>query len=194
MTQNLILTLLGLFLVTAFTNVLATLKSILMAKRIMNPVYFLVFADSIIFATVVGKVTSSEGITFGIAYALGKTLGVYMGNKIEERLALGILEVDVFLNNKVKMMEISEKLREEGYTVNDFLAGGINGDKRYKIEIVIARKEFKVLLDIMDKCGVTDPTLKIKNLNKVEGKITATRDIRKGSDSPGGLIPNVKYS
>ncbi|MDF2547449.1 MAG: hypothetical protein K0R93_2347 [Anaerosolibacter sp.] len=175
MTQHIILTLIGLFLVTALTNILATLKSILMAKKIMNPVYFLVFADAMIFATVVGKVTSSEGFHFAVAYALGKTLGVFVGSKIEERLALGILEVDVFLNNKSKMIEIAEKLREEGYTVNNFLARGNHGNRRYKVEVVIRRKEFKVLENIMDECGITDPTLKIKNLNKVEGKISISR-------------------
>ncbi len=175
MTQQIILTLIGLFLVTALTNILATLKSILLAKNIMNPVYFLVFIDAIMFAAVLGKVTSSKGFHFAIAYALGKTLGVFIGGKIEERLALGILEVDVFLNNKSKMIEIAEKLREEGYTVNNFLARGNNGGRRYKVEVVIRRKEFKVFENIMYECGVTDPTLKIKNLSKVEGKISTTR-------------------
>lgn len=175
MTQHIILTLIGLFLVTALTNILATLKSILLAKNIMNPVYLLVFIDAIIFATVLGKVTSSEGFHFAVAYALGKTLGVFIGGKIEERLALGILEVDVFLSNKDKMVKIAEKLRKEGYTVNNFLARGNNGGRRYKVEVVIRRKEFKVLKDIMYEYGVIDPTLKIKNLNKVEGKITSTR-------------------
>ena len=175
MTESIILTLIGLFLVTALTNILATLKSILLAKNIMNPVYFLVFVDAIIFATVLGKVTSSEGIHYAVAYALGRTLGVFIGGKIEGRLALGILEVDIFLNNKNKMIELAESLRKEGYTVNNYLARGNNGDRRYKVEVVIKRKEFKVLQDIMDECGVMDPTLKIKNLNKVEGKITTTR-------------------
>ena len=175
MTQHIILTLIGLFLVTALTNVLATLKSILMSKKIMNPVYLLVFADAMIFATVISKMTSSKGFHFAFAYALGKTLGVFIGGKIEERLALGILEVDIFFNNRDKMIEIAEKLREEGYTVNNFLARGNNGDRRYKVEVVIKRKEFKILEDIMDQCGVTDPTLKVKNLNRIEGKITSTR-------------------
>ncbi|MDD4504411.1 MAG: DUF5698 domain-containing protein [Clostridiaceae bacterium] len=175
MTQQIILTLIGLFLVTALTNILATLKSILMAKKIMNPVYFLVFTDAMIFATVVSKVTSSKGLHFAFAYALGKTMGVFVGGIIEERLALGILEVDIFFNNKNKMIEIAEKLREEGYTVNNFLARGNNGDRRYKVEVVIKRKEFKILEDIMDQCDVTNPTLKVKNLNRVEGKITSTR-------------------
>lgn len=175
MTENIILTLVGLLLVTALTNIFATLKSILLAKKIMNPVYILVFADAIIFATVVSKVANSEGILYAVAYALGKTLGVFIGGKIEEKLALGILEVDVFLNNNDKVVQVAEKLREEGYTVNNYLARGLNGSKRYKIEVVIRRKEFKVLESIMEECGVTDPTLKIKNLNKVEGKITITR-------------------
>ncbi|TAH62798.1 MAG: hypothetical protein EWM50_04910, partial [Gottschalkiaceae bacterium] len=119
MTTNLMFALIGLFLVTAFTNVLATLKTILMSKKIMNPVYLLVFADAMIFATILSKVTSSEGLQFTIAYALGKTVGVFIGNKIEDRLALGILEVDLFLNDKSKVIEISKRLRETGYTVNN---------------------------------------------------------------------------
>lgn len=175
MTQNIFLTLVGLFLITVITNIFATLKSILLAKKIMNPVYFLVFVDAMIFAAVFSKVANSDGINFAIAYALGKTLGVFIGNKIEEQLGLGILEVDLFLSNKIKMIEVAEKLRDEGYTVNNYLARGNNGDRRYKIEVVIRRKEFKVLEGIMDECGVTNPTLKIKNINKVEGKMTITR-------------------
>lgn len=175
MTQSIIFALLGVFLITAFTNVLATLKTILISKKIMNPVYLLVFVDAMIFATVVTKMTSSKGIHFTIAYALGRTMGVFIGGKIEEHLALGIFEVDVFLNNKEKMIQIAEKLRKSGYTVNNFLARGNNGDRRYKVEVVIKRKEFKVLEEIMDECGVYNPTLKIKNLNKVNGKITTAR-------------------
>ncbi|WP_353892682.1 DUF5698 domain-containing protein [Proteinivorax hydrogeniformans] len=175
---NIMLALVSLFLITATTNILATLKSILLAKKIMNPVYFLVFADAMIFATVVGQVANSDGVHFAVAYALGKTLGVFIGGKIEEKLALGILEIDVFLNNKNKMVEVAEKLRKEGYTVNNYLARGNNGGRRYKVEVVIMRKEFKVFEEIIKKCGLNDPTLKIKNLNKVEGKITTTRIVK----------------
>jgi len=175
MTQEVILAIIGLFLITAFTNILATLKTILISKNIMNPVYILSFADAVIFATTISKVSSSDGMQYTIAYALGRTLGVFIGNKLEEKLALGILEVDVFLNNKDKMIEVAESLREEGYTVNNYLARGNNGDRRYKIEVVIRRKEFKILEQIMKECGVSDPTMKVKNLNKVNGKITSTR-------------------
>ncbi len=175
MTKEIIFSLVGLFLITALTNVLATLKTMLMSKNIMNPVYILVFIDSMIFTAIMSKVTSSNGIQFTIAFALGKTAGVIIGGIIEDRLALGILEVDLFLNNKNKMVEVAEKLRTEGYTVNNFRAQGNNEDIRYKVEVVIRRKEFYVFQDILDECGVSNPTLKIKNLSKVNGKITTTR-------------------
>ncbi|MDU5083367.1 hypothetical protein ACF3M2_16615 [Tissierella carlieri] len=50
-----------------------------------------------------------------------------------------------------------------------------NEEERYKIEIVIKRKEFKLLEDIIEEFGVSNPTLKIKTLSKVHGKITTTR-------------------
>ena len=178
MNTSIIIALIGLFLVTAFTNILATLKTILMSKKIMNPVYLLVFADAMIFATTISKITSGDGIQYTIAYALGRTAGTYIGGIIEERMALGILEVDLFLNDKSKVYEISKKLRETGYTVNNFIVGGNNEEKRYQIEVVIKRNEFKILESIIEEFGVVNPTLKIKTLNKINGKITTTRILK----------------
>ncbi len=45
----------------------------------MKPVYLLVFVDAIIFATIVSKVTSGDGIQFIISYALGRSVGVFIG-------------------------------------------------------------------------------------------------------------------
>lgn len=125
-----------------------------------------------IFAIIVSKVTSSDGIQFTIAYALGRAFGVFIGGKIEDRLALGIMEVDLFLNDKDETIKIADKLRKTGYTVNNSIVGGNNEEERYKVEIVIKRKEFKVLKDIIEEFGVSNPTLKIKTLSKVHGKIT----------------------
>lgn len=174
MTISVLIAIIGLFLITSFTNILATLKTIFVSKKIMKPVYLVVFVDAMIFATIVTKVTSSTGLHFTLAYALGKTVGVFIGGKVEERLALGILEVDLFLTNKDKMIQIAELLREAGYTVNNFLARGQNGDRGYKVEVVINRKEYAVLENLIDECGIENPTLKIKSLNKVHGQISTT--------------------
>ena len=175
MEKSMIIGLLIMFSITAFTNILSTLKTIFMSKDIMNPVYFLVFIDAIIFATIVSKVTSSEGIAYTIAFALGKSMGVYLGGKIESRLALGICEVDLFLNDRDKANEIAQRIRETGYTVNNFLVGGNNETERHQIEVVINRKEITILEDIIKEFDVDNPTLKVKTLNKVDGKITTTK-------------------
>lgn len=172
MTAEVIFALIALFLITSFTNILATLKTILISKKIMNPVYIVVFVDATIFAAILTKVVGSSGIYYTLAYALGKTFGVFMGGKVEERLALGIIEVDLFLSNQQKMVKIAERLRDEGYTVNNFLARGINGEKRHKVEIVMERKEFKYFEKILVDYGIDNPTLKIKNISKIEGKIS----------------------
>lgn len=164
-----------MFSITAFTNILSTLKTILMSKNIMNPVYFLVFIDAIIFATIVSKVTSSDGIAYTIAFAFGKSMGVFLGGKIEKKLALGICEVDLFLNDGKKANEIAQKIRETGYTVNNSLVGGNNEMERHQLEVVINRKEIKILEDIIKEFHVDTPTLKVKTLNKVDGKITTTK-------------------
>ena len=174
MTQEVIFSVIGLFLITSFTNILATLKTILISKKIMNPVYIVVFIDATIFATVLTKVVGSTGFYYTIAYALGRTFGVFIGGKVEGKLALGIIEVDLFLSNHSKMVTIAERLRSEGYTVNNFLARGINGEKRHKVEVVMKRKEFKYFQKVLDEYGISDPTLKIKNISKIEGKISAT--------------------
>lgn len=164
-----------MFLITAFTNILSTLKTILMSKNIMNPVYLFVFVDALIFATIVSKVTSSEGIHYTMAFALGKTFGVFLGGIIEDKMALGICEVDLFLNDSTKANEIAQRIRETGYTVNNFLVGGNNETERHQIEVVINRKEIKVLENIIKDFDVVNPTLKVKTLNKVDGKITTTK-------------------
>lgn len=170
-----IIGLIFMFTITAFTNILSTLKTILMSKNIMNPVYLFVFVDALIFATIVSKVTSSEGIQYTLAFALGKTFGVYLGGIIEDKMALGICEVDLFLNDPIKANEIAQKIRETGYTVNNFLVGGNNETERHQIEVVINRKEIKVLENIIKDFDVINPTLKVKTLNKVDGKITTTK-------------------
>lgn len=141
----------------------------------MNPVYLLVFIDALIFTSIISRVTSSDGLPFTIAYALGRTFGVFIGGKIEEKLALGILEVDIFLNDKIKSTEISERLRKTGYTVNNTLVSGNNEVDRYQIEVIIMRKEFKFLESVLEDFGVIKPTLKVKTLSKINGKITTTR-------------------
>src|SRR5690625_6405693 len=62
-----------------------------------------------------------------IAYALGFGAGVIIGTKIEDKLALGYITVNVISSNAV--IEFTRQLRGKGYGVTSWFAYGMEGDR-----------------------------------------------------------------
>ncbi|TFD98104.1 DUF2179 domain-containing protein [Jeotgalibacillus salarius] len=86
-----------------------------------------------------------------IAYALGYGLGVIIGMKIEEKLALGYITVNVITTDNG--LELPRKLRELGYGVTDWEANGLEGD-RFAMQILTPRK---YELKLYDRIKEIDP-------------------------------------
>jgi len=81
-----------------------------------------------------------------IAYALGFGIGVVLGSKIEEKLALGYITVNVISSDP--SIDFTRKLREKGYGVTSWFAYGMDGD-RLAMQILTPRKyELKLYEDI----------------------------------------------
>ena len=72
-----------------------------------------------------------------IAYAVGYGIGVIVGMKIEEKLALGYITVNVI--TKGYDVDMPKMLREKGYGVTDWAANGLEGD-RMALQILTPRK------------------------------------------------------
>lgn len=72
-----------------------------------------------------------------IAYAVGFGMGVVVGTKIEEKLALGYITVNVISSNPD--IEFTRKLRDKGYGVTSWFAYGMEGD-RLAMQILTPRK------------------------------------------------------
>ncbi|MGY0694779.1 DUF2179 domain-containing protein [Virgibacillus sp. FSP13] len=72
-----------------------------------------------------------------IAYAVGFGLGVIVGTKIEEKLALGYITVNVISSNPD--IDFTRKLRDKGYGVTSWFAYGMDGD-RLAMQILTPRK------------------------------------------------------
>lgn len=72
-----------------------------------------------------------------VAYALGFGSGVVVGTKIEERLALGYITVNVITADINK--EMPAELRRLGYGVTDWSANGLSGS-RSTMQILTPRK------------------------------------------------------
>lgn len=72
-----------------------------------------------------------------IAYAIGYGCGVIIGTKIEEKLALGYITVNVITADEDK--RLPRLLRECGYGVTDWSANGLEGN-RSALQILTPRK------------------------------------------------------
>ncbi|WP_066074816.1 DUF2179 domain-containing protein [Neobacillus soli] len=72
-----------------------------------------------------------------IAYAVGYGIGVIVGMKIEEKLALGYITVNVITTEYEK--DLPRLLREKGYGVTNWEANGLEGD-RMALQILTPRK------------------------------------------------------
>src|SRR5690625_2417722 len=72
-----------------------------------------------------------------VAYALGYGIGVIVGMKIEEKLALGYITVNVISSNPD--IEFTRKLRDTGYGVTSWFAYGMEGD-RLSMQILTPRR------------------------------------------------------
>lgn len=81
-----------------------------------------------------------------VAYALGFGIGVIVGTKIEEKLALGYITVNV--TSMSPDIAFTKKLRNKGYGVTSWFAYGMEGD-RLAMQILTPRKyELKLYEDI----------------------------------------------
>ncbi|MFJ7936509.1 DUF2179 domain-containing protein [Sporosarcina sp. NPDC096371] len=72
-----------------------------------------------------------------VAYALGYGCGVIIGTKIEEKMALGYIMVNVITAEK--NLKLPAILREKGFGVTDWSANGLDGD-RSALQILTPRK------------------------------------------------------
>jgi uncharacterized protein YebE (UPF0316 family) len=74
-----------------------------------------------------------------IVYCLSYGLGILIGTKLEERLALGYVTVQV-VTQKTEYA-LAEQLRKKGYGVTSWEGEGLEGSHRTILNIVIHRKK-----------------------------------------------------
>jgi len=83
-----------------------------------------------------------------IAYCVGYALGVYVGSRIEERLALGYINIQVIVDSL--QSTLPEMLRERGYGVTSWEADGKDG-KRLIMHVLAKRSNESVLMKYLQE-------------------------------------------
>jgi uncharacterized protein YebE (UPF0316 family) len=117
---------------------LSTIRMILTLKGRRYIAAFVSMFEIVIYVLGLGLVLDNlDAIQNLIAYAIGFGIGVVVGSKIEEKLALGYITVNVISSNPD--IEFTRKLRDKGYGVTSWFAYGMDGD-RLSMQILTPRK------------------------------------------------------
>lgn len=159
-----------IFFLNLISNCLGTLKTIFISKQLGKITYWLVAVDSLLFAVVLKAISSGDNFISILAFVLGKVIGSMLADYIEEKLALGLLEVSIYAKEE-KAIEIADFLRSLGYSVTNFKGYGIEGKERFMITITIARKEMSLLKNILKKYNLINPNMIIKEIKSIQGNI-----------------------
>jgi len=143
----------GLILIIIGINVvyvsLYTLRMIFVIKGQRILASILSLGEVFIYITGLGIVLKNLDNPWNIAaYCVGYGLGVYIGSRIEEYLALGYVTVQVTVD--CVEIELPSKLREGGYGVTSWLADGKDG-QRLMMQVLAKRSNERKLIDTLAK-------------------------------------------
>ena len=131
---------------------LGTIRTIFVVRGHRAWASVLGFFEVLIWIFVVARVIQgiNENVWYILSYALGFTLGNYLGITIEQWLAYGTQVLQVFTQ---KGDELAGALRADGYRLTQFTGQGRDGP-RAMLMIVARRKDVPRLLD---KVTTLDP-------------------------------------
>ncbi|MEH6944501.1 DUF2179 domain-containing protein [Bacillus sp. JJ722] len=122
-----------------------TLRTIFLVKNLIVPASILGFVEALIYVFGLSIVFNGNQSVWGlIVYAIGFGIGILIGTKIEQKLAIGYTTYDVNLPSKNEAL--IEHLRQNGYGVTVFQGEGMTSI-RYKLEILTKRNLEDHLID-----------------------------------------------
>ncbi len=150
--QNPWLMVLAIFIINVCYVTFLTMRTILTLKGYRYVAAVVSFMEVLVYVVGLGLVMSSlDQIQNIFAYALGFSVGIIVGMKIEEKLALGYTVVNV--TSSEYELDLPNELRNLGYGVTHYEAFGRDGS-RMVMQILTPRK---YELKLMDTVKNLDP-------------------------------------
>ncbi|WP_085993315.1 DUF2179 domain-containing protein [Oceanobacillus senegalensis] len=138
MLENALIMVAIIFIVNVVYVSLMTIRMILTLKGRTYIASFVSMFEIVVYIVGLGLVLDNlNEIQNVIAYAIGYGTGLIVGAKIEEKLALGYITVNVVSSNPD--LEFTRKIRSKGYGVTSWPAYGMDGD-RLSMQILTPRK------------------------------------------------------
>ncbi|VYT81848.1 DUF2179 domain-containing protein [Clostridium tertium] len=139
---------LAIFVLQLIYVPLLTLRTTFVVKGKKVQASLFAFLEAIIYIVSLGIVFSDLKNFLNIgSYILGYGIGVYIGGRIEEKLAIGYRSIHVNLTNYNE--DLINKLRELRFGVTTYEGEGINKEKRFKLEIVSHRSRENEVISLI---------------------------------------------
>jgi uncharacterized protein YebE (UPF0316 family) len=128
---------------------LGTLRMVFVSRGEKGRAAFTGFFEVLIWLTAITYILQNlTHVSNYLAYAAGFATGNYLGLKLEEKLALGLLSVMVITNHDAR--SLVEHLKEHKYGITSVSAVGSTGRVRVLIS-VIRRKNLEELRQIVER-------------------------------------------
>ncbi|MBK5251346.1 MAG: DUF2179 domain-containing protein [Peptostreptococcaceae bacterium] len=151
--EALILKGLYIFLARVIIAALVSIRTILMTKNKKFFSSFIGFFESLLFIVVLGTVMNDlDNIWFIGAYAIGFSVGNYVGIMIEEKIALGELVLRIIVDQRED--RLVDELRKNGFGVTVIKGEGRDGE-RYLLFISLKRRDLNRIYEIIEKNHVS---------------------------------------
>lgn len=142
---------------------MGTLRMILLVKGQRKIAAVLGFFEVMIYLIVLGKVVGNiDKPVLIIVYCLSYASGNYVGSKLEEKLSIGRLLVQIIV--KEIKCGIVDALRNAGFGVTIFEGEGMDGSS-YMLNVITERKKVSELKQIISEldCGAFLTTMDVRS-------------------------------
>ena len=151
---------------------IATVRLVLTARGNRMVASLLAAVEVTLWIIVAGTVLSSlsDDPLRAVAYGLAFAIGIYIGIAIEDKLALGLAQIEV-IAGVGEARQITDTMREHGYGVTTFVCEGLEGQKM-SVVLKIHRKDIPQTMKILKEyeqlfVTITDiRKLSIGNINR----------------------------
>ena len=126
-----------------------TLRTIFLVKNITVLASILGIAEMLIYVFGLSLVFGGDqSIISMVVYAVGFGLGIILGTKLEQKIAIGYINVTV--NTQEKNSNLIDTLRKNGFGVTLYTGEGRDSE-RYRMEILTKRNRENELIATVEK-------------------------------------------
>ncbi|AGK55985.1 DUF5698 domain-containing protein [Bacillus sp. 1NLA3E] len=126
-----------------------TLRTLFLVKNITVLAAIMGIIETLIYVFGLSLIFNGDkSFTSMIVYSIGFGIGIILGTRLEQKLALGYIIVTV--NTPMKNSELVRTLRENGFGVTLYTGEGMDSD-RYRMEILTKRNRERELIATVER-------------------------------------------